>query len=299
MARYSTRNIKIKISGKSVNREFKNLDIRATISKSLTSVPNQAIIEVFNLNKDTREELFNNVYDLQSNTANISVEFTADNKSLFIGNLINVNSVYSVPSAEWKTVLFCGDGFNATRAKVDKKYPKGTTRGEIVDDLMKELEGAGVAVKGAVEGITQCANKSILKAILVNGEILDNMKKLYEQCFKNVEVYVDDEKVNVLINGAIIKNNIVTITDGLLDPPTLNEQGVQCKIKLDSTVKIGAEIKINSKSSAVSFGNLTTYKPRKDRISGQGIYRINEIKHTIDNFSGDIATTEINGLNTK
>ena len=41
----------------------------------------------------------------------------------------------------------------------------------------------------------------------------------------------------------------------------------------------------------------TINKPKKSQISGDGIYRVQELKHIVDNFSTEVALTEIVGLN--
>ena len=38
-------------------------------------------------------------------------------------------------------------------------------------------------------------------------------------------------------------------------------------------------------------------KPKKSQISGDGIYRVQEVKHTVDNFSNEVAQTDVIGLN--
>lgn len=297
MAKYSTRDLVVSIKNNSINKTIVDLNIRVTASKTLSSNPNQATIEIYNLNQNSREDLFNNVYDLDNNVGNTDVEVSLNNKLIFQGQLINVNSIYDTPNAEWKTILYCGDGYNAFRQTVNKKYPKGSTREEITADLIKELESAGVAVQGAIEGLTSCTNKSLLKAITVNGEIMKNIKKLYSDCFSDVDVYIDEGKVNTLANKTVITGNKVVINDGLIEPPTLSEQGINCKILLNQDIKIGAEIQVNARSVNVGFGNLTVNRPQKDRISGDGIYRVSEVKHTVDNYSQEVAMTEIIGYN--
>jgi len=167
MSKYSTRDLKISIKNNAIDRVIENLSIRVVTTKTLSSVPNQAVIEIFQLYQHSREELYNNVYDFDENIGVTKIEVTLDEKVLFQGDLINVNSIYSKQDTEWKTILNCGDGYNAYRSTTSKKYDKGTDRESIVDDLIGELESTGVVVKGAVEGLTNCTKKSLLKAILV------------------------------------------------------------------------------------------------------------------------------------
>lgn len=294
---FSSRKLSVSIKNKTVDRVIENLNIRVVATKTLASNPNQAEIEIYNLNQNSREDLYNNVYNFTEDVGITKIEVTLDDNIIFKGDLINVNSIYSNEAVEWKTTLYCGDGFNAFRQKTNKKFNKGSTRNEMVNELIGELEDAGVAVKGALEGLTACTDKSILKAILVNGQVVENIKRLLKDCFKDVDVYIDEEKLNILANRSTIKNNRVIINDGLIEPPTLSEQGINCKVLINSSLKIGAEFQVRARSQNISFGNLTTYKPRKSQISGDGIYRVQEIKHIVDNFSTEVAQTEIIGLN--
>lgn len=297
MSLYSSRDLTVSIKNKTVNRIIENLNIRVVATKTLASNPNQAEIEIYNLNQNSREDLYNNVYNYTNDVGITKIEVSLEDKIIFKGDLINVNSIYSNEAVEWKTTLYCGDGFNAFRQKTNKKFDKGSSRKEIVDELIDELADAGVAVKGAIEGFTACTDKSILKAILVNGQVVDNIKKLLKDCFKDVDVYVDEEKLNILVNKSTIKNNRIIINDGLIEPPTLSEQGINCKVLINPSLKIGAEFQVQTRSRNISFGNLTIHKPRKSQISGDGIYRVQEIKHIVDNFSTEVAQTEIIGLN--
>jgi len=297
MSKFSTRDLTVSIKNKAIDKTIENLNISVVATKTLASVPNEAEIEIYNLNQNSREDLYNNVYNFHEDIGNTNITVTDDDKQIFTGQLINVNSTYSIQDAEWKTVLYCGDGFNAFRTKTNRKFDKGTSRKDMVDALIGELESAGVVVKGAIEGFTNCTDKSLLKAVLVNGEIVSNIKRLLKDCFKDVDVYVDEEKINILVEKSVIKNNLIVINSGLIEPPTLSEQGINAKVVLNSSLKIGAEFQVQSRSRNISFGNLTVNRPRKKQISGDGIYRVQELKHIVDNFSSGVATTEIIGLN--
>lgn len=302
MSKYSTRDLLVSISNAAINKEVTNLHISADISKTLSGTPNTAEVMIWNFNQNTREDLYNNVYNFNENIGNTEVTISLDGKRLFTGTLINVNSVYDTTAGEWVTTLYCGDGFNAFRkATPSKRYEKGMTRKEIVEDLMGELESTGVAAKGILSGLNACTDKSLLKSIVVKGEILDNIKRVLSECLggnaSDTDVYVEDGKANVLGKATVIRSNKVIINKDLLEPPTLTEQGINCRVLLNSSLKIGAEFQVEAKSFNVSFGNLTKNRVQKQRISGTGTYKVLELKHTVDNFSDDVATTEIIGLN--
>jgi len=297
MSEYSSRNLTVSIKNKTIDRVIEDLHIRIVATKTLAATPNEAEIEIYQLNQNSREDLYNNIYNFTEDIGITKIEVMLDDRLLFKGDLINVNSTYSNQDTEWKTIMYCGDGFNAFRQKTNKKFDKGTSRSTMIDELIGELAETGVAVKGALEGLTACTDKSVLKSILINGEVVSNIKRLLSDCFKDVDVYIDEEKLNILANKTTIKNNRIIINSGLVEPPTLSEQGINCKVLIDSSLKIGAEFQVQSRTRNISFGNLTTYKPRKSQISGDGIYRVQELKHIVDNFSTEVAQTEIIGLN--
>ena len=300
MSKFSSRDLTVVIKNESINKLIENLHIKASISKTLAGVPNTAELQIWNLNQNSREDLYNNVYNLETDEANTTIEVTLDDKVLFQGDLINTNNVQSQSESEWVTNLYCGDGLNAYRKKINKKYSKGTTRKEIVDDLIGELESTGAIVKGFVSELKGCTDKSLLKAIVVNGEIMKNIKDVLSNCLggtaNDEDVYIDDGKINIVKKSTVINNKII-INKGLLELPTLTEQGVNCKTLIDPSLKIGAEFEVDAKSNNIAYGNLTQYRVQKARISGTGTYKIQEIRHNIDNFTDEVASSEIVGLN--
>ena len=299
MPKFSTRNILVSIKGKGLERIYKNFHIRVTASKTMSSNPNQANIEIYNLNQDSRQQLFNNVYDENKNKKGNKAKVYLGGTLFFAGTLINVNNVYDNKAAEWKTYLFCGNGFRALHQQTNRRFNKGTNKATIIEELTQELKDTGAIVETSMRGLTDCIeNRSLLKAIFLNGSIMDNLTNLLTQCFgaDDTQVYQDGEVLHLTVGKTPIKVDKLLINKGLTQPPTLTEQGVNCQTTINPLLKISSLFEIQAKSFNTAFGNLTVHKQSKGRISGSGTYFITEVKHSFDNFSSDIATTEIIGL---
>ena len=52
---FSSRNLSVSIKNKAVDKVIKDLHIRVVATKTLASNPNQAEIEIYNLNQNSRE----------------------------------------------------------------------------------------------------------------------------------------------------------------------------------------------------------------------------------------------------
>jgi len=300
MSKYSSRDLVVTIVNNAVNKTITDLHISTVITKTLSGLPNIAELQIYNLNRNSREDLYNNVYNYTENIGITKITISLDGNVLFQGDLINVNSLYRKLEAEWVTSLYCGDGYNAFRETVTKRYDAGISRKDIVLDLVSTLESTGVATRGLISDIKGCTDKSILKSIIVNGEIVKNIKDLLSNCLggtsNSEDVYIDDGKINIQNKNEAIDNIVITNKD-LLDPPTLTEQGINCKLLLNAQLKIGGKFEVQSKSNNIAFGNLSTYRVQKVRISGTGTYKVQELKYIVDNFSDEVATVEVIGLN--
>jgi len=292
MAKYSTRDIVLTAKSSNGNKEFKNLHFDIKVQKTLSGIPNSSEITVFNLAQESREFL-SSVYD-GDGKSKIEITITLDDKIVFTGDLVNVGHVYMANSADWVSSLFLAEGWNAYQAVVVKEVPAGSTREKAFDIIADELKEFGVEGK-LIEGLKSgCGKKSIAKRLLVSGNIMENLKKLINDCMPESDVTIENGQVKAIGKNAVLEK-IETVKD-FLEPPTLNDTGLSAMVQFNDNFTIGGKIKIQSKSTVSAFGNLTTNRVQKSRVSGEGTYKIIEVSHSFDNFTDKLATTEINGV---
>ena len=290
MGKFSTRDIEITISSQNESKTFKDLHFKCEVIKTISSTPSIANVTIFNLAPKSLAFL-TSIYD-NNGKSQFKGSLVLDNVEIFKGDLVNVRSIYNLGT--WETTLYLNDGYNIFRkvAKVESK--KGDSRETIVNSLIDTLKDSGLSDFDIQAMKNTCGNKSILKRVLYNGNVIENIKKLIEDCLPKSDLYVEDEKLNIIPFGK--SKETTTQLNEFLSPPQLNEVGCRAITLLNTDVKIATLITLNAKSYNQAFGNLSTNRPKKSRFLGEGTYKVTEIVHEFDNYSKDVAKTTYTGV---
>ena len=292
MGKYSTRDIVVTAVSSKGTKEYKNLHFDIKIQKTLSGVPNSSELVVFNLNQESREFL-SSIYD-GDGKSKITMTISLDDKKIFTGDMVNVSHVYMADSADWVTSIFLSEGWNAYQAVLKKEIAKGSTREKAFDVMVDSLKDFGVDGK-LIEGLKSgCGKKSLAKRLFVSGNVMENLKKLINDCMPENDLSIENGQVKAIAKNAVLEK-IETVTD-FLEPPTLNDTGLSAMVQLNDNFTIGGKIKIKAKSTVSAFGNLTTNRVQKSRVSGEGTYKVIEVSHAFDNYTDKLATTEVNGV---
>jgi len=293
MGKFSTRDIIVTVSGEGYSKEIKNLHISASATYTLAGVPNVANIVIYNLSKVSRD-LFSSIYD-GDGKAIMSVSVSVDEKTIFTGDIVNVTSEHLTKEATWQTTIYANEGWNAYQATSTVEVPAGSTREEIINTLVNQLRPFGVQASKIFNlASTGCGNKSILKRLLINGNIFENFKKLIKDCLPESDTFIDEKTITTLPKNLSI--DIMTKIDSVLEAPSLTENGITIKTPLNTDIKAGAKINVESKSFRAGFANLSVNRVQKDRFSGAGTYKVIQLDHTVDNFTSAVAQTQIMGV---
>lgn len=289
MGKFSSRDIAVILTASGKHKIIQDLHMEVEMLRTLSGVPNTCALSVFNLNQESREFL-TSLYDNDGNT-NMTVEVSVGSEVIFSGDVVNATSVFK--DATWTTMIYGNEGYNAYRATTSKKIERGKTRGDIVKEVVSEITGYVVTlIPGGENG---CADKSILKSIFTSGNIIENAKKMINDCLPDGgDVFVDGDEVVVLPKGST-RPYSETLTD-FLEPPVINEVGAQCKVLMNPGIKVGGTMTLEAKSYNRSFGNLTTNRATKSRFSGEGTYKIIEVIDKVDNYTEAVAMTQIKGI---
>ena len=295
---YSSRDIVIEITG-NVTYTIEDLHVKIVATKSLSANPNTATILVYNLAQSTRESLYTSVYDSDENESLCKMSILLDDEEIYSGDIINVLHKRKAQQGEYETTFYCGDGANAVKQTKTEKYAKGSTVSDIFDDLMGDLTSVSGLTEGTIQGLKDCmSNRTLLRSVTMNGKIIENIQKLLKDCTSgdsDMDVYIDDGALHIVAPDELL-DPTTDITKLLVDAPTLTEIGATATVFFDSSYKIGAGFTLSSTNSTSSYANLSQNQLSTSQVAGQGTYKITEIKHTIDNFSKEIAMTELTGL---
>ena len=293
MGKFSSRDIVVTVSGDGYSKEIKDFHISANVTYTLAGVPNVANIVIYNLSQVSRD-MFSSIYD-DDGKAVMAVSVSVDSKTIFTGDIVNVSSAHVTTEATWATTIYGNEGWNAYQKTATVEAPKGTTREEIVKSLVNQLKNAGVDTINLV-GLAKsgCGNKSILKRLLFNGNVMENINKLISDCLPESDTFIAEKTINVLPKNSSIDETITI--DKVLEAPTLTENGVTIKTQLNTDIKAGAKINVVSKSFKAGFANLSVNRVQRERFSGAGTYKVVQLDHRVDNFSTEVAQTQITGV---
>jgi len=289
MGLYSTRDIVITITAPAKELVIKDLHIDVEIIKTLSATPNVANLTVFGLAKSSRDFL-TAIYDEDNAEYNVKIEI--DNNTLYSGDLVNVSTVFNL--TEWETKLYANEGYNAFRKTAKVETKKGDTRSDVLNSMFDTLTGVGLSAFDVQAMKNTCGNKSILKRVLYDGNVIDNIKNLIKDCLPSTDVFIDNGKLNILKKDSAIEKT--TVLTNFLAPPQLNEQGCRATMQTNTDIQIGAKVQLQAKSYSQSFGNLSTNRAKKSAFSGEGSYKVTELVHKFDNYTASVAITEITGI---
>lgn len=290
MAKYSTRNISIVIYSSAKSKVIHDLHIKCEVIKTISTTPSIANVTVYNLAQDSLSFL-TSIYDADGKSQYKAI-INLDNKEVFKGDLVNVRSIFK--QGTWTTSIYLADGYNILRKKAKVESKKGDTRSSITNQLMDTLSDVGLSGFDLQAMKNKCGDKSILKRVLYDGNVVENIKKLIKDCLPESDVYVESDKIH-LVNKGSAKDEIINLKS-FLEPPELNEAGCRAIMLLRTDIKIASQITLQAKSYNQAFGNLSTNRPQKSRFLGEGTYKVTEVFNEFDNFSASVAKTKVTGI---
>ena len=283
MAEFFNRKVKVVVGDPNIGGlEIEDLKISFNVELSLVGFPNTGTIQIYNLNKSNRNKIkeeFTKIKLYAGYENNVSLILT--------GDLVSVTHEKSGP--DWITNLFCGDAIRAiNESTINKSLPAGQTTESIFNELVGEMKGV---TKGLTEGLKDCVTKkqSLLRGLIVAGNVKDWLDKLAESCGFNYSVnndIIETTAKNKPLNDEPILE--IRQDNGMIGSPELTEVGVKVKSLLLPQLKLARRIEIKSISAKINIGNLIFRKVPP--TIGEGVYRINKINHTGGNRENDFFT---------
>ena len=215
----------------------KDLRVAFDISKSSTSEPNAATVDVYNLNDQSRAfvETKNQVLILKAGYEDLL-------STILIGNVRRVEHEFVPPDIITHMEVRDG-GKSLYESEFRRYYPAGSSKLSVVRDILGSMEGieTGVILTTALNGTTKKLSLSGLSRV-----VLDRRAKAW-----GFEWSVQDGTAMVLDRGsttvpqasAIILNR----TSGLLDSPVKTQRGAKFKSLLRPDMPVGGFVIVQSR----------------------------------------------------
>lgn len=232
---------------------------------------NVANIKVYGLNETNRNKLFQNPWQipiLEDGTKGrrkviLEAGYGKNKTTIFEGTLLRGYSIRE--GVEWVTYLSCNSSaIGLYNTFINKSYSADPTQLEIVNDIITEMSQYEDIQKGAV-------TNTLADKKLGATSLLDQSYVVLSQF--NVDIFVENGKINVLQTDEVLPNNAsqatvnkqitdklglqipnITADNGLIGTPILNEDGyVIVNMIFDPTIRIARLV--NLESATASFFN--------------------------------------------
>lgn len=241
------------------------LTLEINITRHTLSSVNNATFRIFNLSKQSRDSIQLDSFEYQKKKGR-KVELLAGYGSnlytLFSGNVQMAQSERQ--GVDYITTVQGYDGgFAIKEATIQKTLKAGTSYKKVVDTLISAMGEYGVS-KGVVGQVIGATTRSIV----LEGYAYDLLKE-----YTGGDVFIDNQKINVLRNNEYMGNSIPEISSdsGLIGTPVFEETILKFKMIFEPRLNIGQKFKIRSSTSSSS--NISSLKEYKvTSISHSGIF---------------------------
>lgn len=260
------RKVSVEFSGGTVNPggvQLHELKVAFDVSASISSAANSATIEIWNLNEGHR-----NAVGKELDTVTLIAGYQSGTGIIFKGNLRDAE--HRRDGMDIITTLKCGDGDKAfRRATISKTFEKGTSVEEVVEEIYSEL---------AKEGIDRGEWKF--------PDDMPKFKRPYSMCGSCTRemdrlgrgrgFYWSSQNHAMEIipgDGFIGGMYLISPETGMIDSPTITDNGVKVSALLNPFIRPGHRIQVESQTTGMNGAN--------------GVYRVSELAFSGDNRDGD------------
>ena len=208
------------------------------IQRNTLSSVNTANIRVYNLSKQSRNHIRRDQFDFGVvKKVKLEAGYGSDLSVIYQGTIYRAQSVRQ--STNMITTIESQDGgWAAVNSKYSQQFPAGTENQTIINSVVEQLKKDGISTGaiGAREGTIPRGNS-------FSGATVEVLRQVSGDGF-----FIDNETVHVLGDNEFIEGNILLITSasGLLGTPTKENLFVSFDILLETRIKIGQKIRLES-----------------------------------------------------
>ena len=256
-----------------------DLKIGFNISKSISSSQNTATIEIWNLAEASRNALGKELDDITLEAGYLPSGGGGNVGIIFKGQIRDVEHTRSGPDII--TTLSCGEGDKAFRkATIAKTYPAGTKVETVVEDIYAQLEAEGID-----RGEWKFPDE--LPPFKRPYTVCGGCKRELDNIARGKDFYWSVQNGTMeIIPGDNYIGDVVILSPhtGLIDVPTITDNGVKAKALLNPEIRPNRRVQIKSEVLEMNAEN--------------GEYRVSECTYAGDNRDGNF-TVSITGESVK
>jgi hypothetical protein len=244
-----------------------DLKIEFDVSKSISSSQNEATIRLFNLSESSRNALGKEL-DQVTLEAGYWPPLGSDNTGIiFVGNIRDVEHTRDGPTII--TTITCGDGDKGVRnATISKSYKSGTEVKTVMNDMQKELEKEGI-------GKGEWKLPEDIKPFKRPYAVVGSVKREMDLLSRGFGFYwsIQNGVTEVIPgDGSIGGVTYITPASGMINVPTITDNGVKVACLLNPEIRPGRVVRIESQVLEMNAEG--------------GEYRVGECRYAGDNREG-------------
>lgn len=244
------------------------LKIGFNIQKDISGVPNSAVIEITNLSEGHRNAVGKELDDVTLEAGYMPPEGGSNVGIIFRGQMRDVEHRREGPDII--TTLTCGDGDQAIgRATISRTFPRGTKVESVIEAINDEFAKQNIA-RGEWKGVGDLP--TLTRPYSMCGSCSRELNRLgrthgFYWSIQNgaLEIIPGDGYL-----GGIA---FLTPTTGLIESPTITDNGVSAKALLNPEIRPNRRVRIESEMLKANGGG--------------GEYRVSTASYVGDNRDGD------------
>lgn len=249
-----------------------DLKIEFSITKGISSTPNSATITIFNLKESSRNALGKELDDITLEAGYLPPEGGGNVGIIFKGQIRDVE--HTRRDVDIVTTLRCGEGDRAMRnAVISKTYEAGTKVDQVLEDIYKEYEKQGVT-----RGEWKLPEKT--PTFKRPYSVCGSCKREADTLGRGRDFYwsIQNGTMEVIPADGFIGGVVLLSPEtGLIDVPTITDNGVRIRALLNPEVRPNRRVRIDSQVLEMNAEN--------------GEYRVSEVTYAGDNREGDFTIT--------
>lgn len=252
-----------------------DLRIGFSVTKSISSSENTASITLYNLSESTRNSMGKEFDEVTLEAGYMPPNGGSNVGIIFKGTIQDVE--HRREGDDIVTTIECGDGDKAIRkAFTNKSYPKGTKVEDVVNDAYKELEKQGVT-KGEWK-FPDDMEPTFKRPYATCGSCKTELDTLGRG--KGFYWNIQNGAMEIIPgDGFIGMVTLISPKTGLIDTPTITDNGCKFKTMMDPEIRPNRRVKIES--SVIQMN------------ADGGIYRVSQATYSGDNGTGDFFVSGI------
>lgn len=255
------------------------------VEKQISTEPNVAFVELYNLADSTRSNI-NYKQSLLSlefgNKIEVIAGYRGQEKRIFSGVIVFANSPRQ--SNTFVTRINARNIFyELTAKKISRTVSKNQRKDDFVISVLKDI-GATIQSDSIKTIRDKLQGAKFADSTLFFGTAQNIINEISENLIDRIDIYFDDIGVN--FNPLGVPLDIPTIeyskNNGLLETPEITETGVDFKVALDPNLRINSPIKLDSETIRA--------------INPGGKYVVKKVIHVGTNRADDVFETRAQAI---